>query len=99
MQERYTGRPFWRTSELLYVVAAGTRMSTEVVCDHCGKRTEAGIAASEWWEVSHKVAGLELDFCSTTCARAFFTATAQPAAPPQQDHHRTAHAFHNADSP
>ena len=54
-------------------------MSTEIVCDQCGKRVEPGIAAFDWWEISRKADGVELDFCSAACAAAFLTACARAA--------------------
>ena len=51
-------------------------MSVEISCDQCGRRAEPGVAGCEWWEVANKASGEDLDFCSTTCLAAYFTARA-----------------------
>ena len=76
----------------LAVVDVGRVMSTEIVCDHCGKRSEPGVATVEWWEVSQTGEALDLDFCSPVCAGAFFTAAAEQIAPPPQHRRHIAHA-------
>ena len=70
-------------------------MSTEIVCDQCGRRAEPGVAAFEWWEVSNQAEGLELDFCSATCAAAFFTTRAP--GPPTNGEPRAVHTLGDRD--
>ena len=65
-------------------------MSVQIICDQCGTREEPGVAGFEWWEVSNKASGEDLDFCSAHCIEEYFARRAGPA-----DRHPAEHATRN----